>query len=313
MKLSHSKQFIHRPKLKPGYLSRQRLTTRKMKLFSNENGQAIVEYTLILLVSVSLVLALSMQIFQPLQSFLKDYMGEYTSCLLETGELPSFGGSQGGGAGAPVCQYQKFAGGLASAGQSGNQSGSSNSGKSTSRGSSSSEKNKSSEGSSGGGGGSGSSSGRASSGRSSSGSTRSADGGRASQDSKVKEIPVTNGAAGEGSFFKGSSQAYGFSSGGQGRGRKMLDLSSLSEVGKKGLLRSEAIQSRSIALSESDGPPVKKSLVRPPERKPDQVLESESTMTFGNFLRIIFICAIIIILIALMGGQIAQMMKSWEK
>jgi hypothetical protein len=58
---------------------------------SRNSGQALIEYVLILIITVSLILALIAQVFKPMQTFVQSYMGDYVQCLLETGELPSFG------------------------------------------------------------------------------------------------------------------------------------------------------------------------------------------------------------------------------
>lgn len=57
----------------------------------------------------------------------------------------------------------------------------------------------------------------------------------------------------------------------------------------------------------------KKTTIKPPERKVAGVAEEEdSGFQFGNLIRILFIVGIIVIIIALIGGQVAQMVKSWE-
>jgi Flp pilus assembly pilin Flp len=55
---------------------------------SSEGGQAIVEYTLILAVIVLLILGALYQFNQGFQKFASGIMNGYTTCLLETGELP---------------------------------------------------------------------------------------------------------------------------------------------------------------------------------------------------------------------------------
>jgi len=58
----------------------------------NNSGQAIIEYVLMLIISVSLILTLVTQIFKPMEKYMQAFMGDYVQCLLETGALPSFGG-----------------------------------------------------------------------------------------------------------------------------------------------------------------------------------------------------------------------------
>lgn len=57
---------------------------------SNEHGQAVIEYILMLVVIVSLVLA-GGKMFSSLDEFIKKYMGDYIECLMAYGELPTLG------------------------------------------------------------------------------------------------------------------------------------------------------------------------------------------------------------------------------
>lgn len=59
-------------------------------LILNQKGQAVLEYILVLVVIVSLVLAAG-KMFGSLDKFMAAYMGNYISCLMEHGELPSLG------------------------------------------------------------------------------------------------------------------------------------------------------------------------------------------------------------------------------
>lgn len=51
-------------------------------------GQAVFEYVLMLIVTLSLIVGLSIHFIQPLGDYLKNYAGAYIECLLETAELP---------------------------------------------------------------------------------------------------------------------------------------------------------------------------------------------------------------------------------
>ncbi|HPI40080.1 MAG TPA: hypothetical protein PLJ21_04705, partial [Pseudobdellovibrionaceae bacterium] len=59
------------------------------QLKSNQRGQALTEYILVVVVTVAILIGLASQVFTPLQKFLQGYMGSYVECLLETGELPA--------------------------------------------------------------------------------------------------------------------------------------------------------------------------------------------------------------------------------
>lgn len=58
----------------------------------SESGQGIVEYILVLVVTIALVLGMVVQFNSAFQSWANNYFGDYLACLLETGELPSLGG-----------------------------------------------------------------------------------------------------------------------------------------------------------------------------------------------------------------------------
>lgn len=58
-----------------------------------EAGQAVLEYILVLVITVSLILGILYQFNDAFKSFLDSYFGDYIACLLETGELPSLGGA----------------------------------------------------------------------------------------------------------------------------------------------------------------------------------------------------------------------------
>lgn len=64
-------------------------------LLRSESGQAIVEYILILVVSVSIILGGIYQLNSAFKSWANAYFGNYVSCLLETGELPAISGTGG--------------------------------------------------------------------------------------------------------------------------------------------------------------------------------------------------------------------------
>lgn len=61
-----------------------------MKPINNQGGQAIIEYVLLLIVTVGLI-SLAGKLFTPLGQFMNSYMGDYVVCLMEYGELPKMG------------------------------------------------------------------------------------------------------------------------------------------------------------------------------------------------------------------------------
>lgn len=54
------------------------------------SGQAVVEYILLVTIAVSLIFILK-GAFKSTQEFIDNYLGTYTACLMEHGELPSLG------------------------------------------------------------------------------------------------------------------------------------------------------------------------------------------------------------------------------
>lgn len=64
--------------------------TRQFGVLGNRSGQAMIEYVLMLVVTISL-LFLANKVFDSMNKFMNKYMGDYISCLMEYGELPSWG------------------------------------------------------------------------------------------------------------------------------------------------------------------------------------------------------------------------------
>ncbi len=74
---------------------------------ANQAGQAIVEYILVLAITVSIILGVLYQFNDAFRSFLDSYFGDYIACLLETGELPALGG-QGPNQGQCNARFDNF-------------------------------------------------------------------------------------------------------------------------------------------------------------------------------------------------------------
>lgn len=60
------------------------------RLLLNQSGQAVVEYILLLVIIVSLVIG-AKNAFGKVDDFISHYIGDYVTCLMEYGELPSLG------------------------------------------------------------------------------------------------------------------------------------------------------------------------------------------------------------------------------
>lgn len=272
-----------------------------------EQGQAVIEYVLLLVIVVGLIIALSTQIIEPLGKFVENYMGKYVQCILETGELPAFGSQQDTALKDEGCnaRFEEFtmAGGRPPRpGAGGEGSGSDR------------EKSSGSSSRSGGGGYAGSSS-RGGSRFLSSPSGASAgisEGGAAA--GKTTSIPTDEaGGVSGGSFMNsgGSNQTIYI----RRRARQLaLSRENLSATDQALLKKKEEEEKKEQTLVVGDsnvrGP--KKIIVQPP---PDRKEASVDDISFGigGMFRIIFIAGIIIALVLLIGGQVLQMSKDSEQ
>lgn len=283
----------------------------------NNYGQAVIEYTLMLVVTVSFVLALSMQIFKPFGEFISNYMGKYVGCLLEYGELPTLGSELPSGPDDDSECNKKFAPASAANGRpprdsrgeggEGNSSSSKSSSASTSNSSDDSKDGPSSSGVN-----SGTYAGSASRGggnniiynrRPSTGIDGGSSGGPSG---KVIEIALDGG--GTSTFFKTSS---GGSYGRQMEKSRYIPISGLTESEKMKLQKKAEGGARLSVPSEGLAPAPKKTAVKKPEVK--TIIPEDEPLTIGNFMRYILIAAIVIALIVFLGGQALQMSKSFEK
>lgn len=59
-----------------------------LKQSTLQSGQAVFEYILMLVVTLSMIIGLAVHFIKPLGEYLKNNVGGYIECLLETGELP---------------------------------------------------------------------------------------------------------------------------------------------------------------------------------------------------------------------------------
>jgi hypothetical protein len=258
---------------------------------SSESGQAMIEYTLMLIISVLLVLMVATKIFKPLQGFVKNYMGDYIACILETGELPAMGGDSTF-ASDEGCNHT-FEPGTLAAGRPYKGSGASNTANSANKETSSSGHN-----SGGGGGGSG---GGGSSHMLRDHGTPMAD--VSAKNSKVTEMSVAGG--GGSGFFTASNGSV------VARPKKesSVFLTGLTDDEKKKIEKKQNEGSTRVIASEGVGTVSKKSIVKPPEPK-TQDMADDQPMTIGNFIRILFIICIVLAIVIFIGGQALQMSKS---
>lgn len=279
-------------------------------LLSNQSGQGVLEYVLILLVTVAIILGGLYQMNTAFKVWAQNYFGSYLSCLLETGELPALGGAFISDAGICNELYEPFSieNGrplLASSGNKGSSSGGSSSSSGGSSNQSETAPSNKLDGNQGQRESTGSSSGssqtnpssRFSSSRSSSGSQRNPPTRRGSSDSYTGStdgsIPMSmlgSGGSGRNRMLSADgSQQYSLA---QQQERKPIK-------GGDTVRKVDEIQERAKR---------KATPFRAPAAKTDN--QEDSGMTFGSFLRYLVIAAIIIALLLVVGGQLLQISKS---
>lgn len=74
----------------------------------SESGQAVLEYLLVLFVTVAIILGIMYQFNTAFKKYVQSYFGEYVACLLETGEMPSLGGDGGANATSCASNFEPF-------------------------------------------------------------------------------------------------------------------------------------------------------------------------------------------------------------
>lgn len=65
-------------------------TSHFLKRSSNQSGQAMIEYVLLLVITIALIF-MAKGLFTNLNQFMTGYVGGYFKCLMDYGELPSLG------------------------------------------------------------------------------------------------------------------------------------------------------------------------------------------------------------------------------
>ena len=61
----------------------------------SQSGQGVIEYILMMVVAIVLIFGITYQFNDAFRVWGQNYFGDYTACLLETGELPAVGGTGG--------------------------------------------------------------------------------------------------------------------------------------------------------------------------------------------------------------------------
>jgi hypothetical protein len=279
---------------------------KQSSLFSRQHGQATVEYVLMLVVSVAMVMALGYQVFKPFQVFLQSYMGDYISCLLETGELPSLGNSDTQAILDDAGCNAQFQAATISGGRPPKPGTTANSSAKAAQ-----QAKSVAQSSSSGGGGAGDGAGQSKSSQGgnlliSSMKKKTATEVGGGQSAKVTEIPLETN-----SMFYNRKDSY--SSEAQAKAAKTthVGIAGMTEDEKKKQQRKEGNQKTFIA-NENTGPALKKITIKKPEAKVQSEAE-DTPLTFGNFFRFLLIAAIVIAIIVMLGSQVLKVVKSQEK
>lgn len=296
---------------------------------ANEAGQAIVEYILVLIITVSIILGVMYQFNDAFKQFMDSWFGDYITCLMETGELPALGGAASGLCVSP--QFNLAAGETGPGGD--NSSGSSSSGSSNS--------NSESESESGSGSGSDSNNNDSSSGL---------DGGSSSRSKGLRpsRFNTSGGASnGEASTLnnRSSNRSGRFSqkieNSNQQKKEKIAGGSETDDSTTGGGRRGRTLRRRRIVYTgyddlndkkrKEDAPPVvaqgkmakdeggvstlreqRFGLELPKSRKPTNE-DMKSGFSFEVFIKFLMIAGIILAIVIFLGGQAVQIKKSWQK
>ncbi|HMN68260.1 MAG TPA: hypothetical protein PKC28_06940 [Bdellovibrionales bacterium] len=281
--------------------------TSPARALGSQSGQAVVEYVLILVVTVSLILGGIYQLNSAFKSWANNYFGNYLACLLETGELPTISGT-GGDSGICNAFFEPYSfanGRPLLAGRGGSGGGSASSGRSNDDGKS-------------GGAGDG-------------GGTREGSGytGGASHYSSGRAFGASSsrgGGLGSGQRFKvtpkgeqtnpGGTQVSDYGGYGGGSRRPGTQVRYRIDTGSALRDEREGVQRRKVAgvaNTTTDrtgkGPRIRLNGMNIKAKDQDAV---DSSLTVPDFLRYLIIAAIILALILFLGGQALQIGKSMD-
>ncbi|HEY8269800.1 MAG TPA: hypothetical protein VIG33_02860 [Pseudobdellovibrionaceae bacterium] len=278
--------------------------SKKQSSLLSHHGQAVVEYVLMLVVSVAMVMALGYQIFKPFQAFLKSYMGDYIQCLLETGELPALGNPDSQALLEDASCNAQFQAATLSGGRPSKSANSANPNQELQ--SKSASESSSSQGGGGGGGSGPSPSSRGGNLLVSSMKKKNATESKGGLDNKVTEISLA-----EKSQFYNRKNSYSSDAALLAAKTTQVGIAGMTEDEKRKQERKEESR-RTVASGENMGPPLKKIPIKKPEVKTSGEIE-DPPFTFGNFLKFLLIAAIVIALIVVIGSQVLKVIKSQEK
>ncbi|MBL7555027.1 MAG: hypothetical protein JNM24_04325 [Bdellovibrionaceae bacterium] len=293
----------------------------------------MIEYILLLVITISMILLAMANLFKPMQNFLQNFMGTYVACLLTSGELPAIrtentmrdqdpkcsfsmtGGNGTPGSGGPGSGGNNNPNGNGNNGNNGNGSNGNNAnGGDGTSGSGSGDGSNVNGGNGNGGAGSyaGSRSRRSGIGksaflrRSSDGGAGSSDDGSAGGTRYVNNLDRNK----DDRFFRNRQKTTQLSN----RNGRGVFLTGLTEEEQKKIERKIQSEPRTLPKSSEEfSVPGKKSIVKPPpEKKKFTSEEKEESFTIGSFFKYILIAVILLLILILGGGQAFEMSKTME-
>jgi hypothetical protein len=279
-------------------MRQQKREIKFLKRQPANSGQATVEITLLLVITVSLVLLFSTQIYKPVGQYVNAYMGDYLACLLDYGVLPKLGSED------DICQEFKGSAAIASANRQGLNSNSNANARSSqvNRTPISPEQREIQQQRSGGG-----AQGIAQNTGRRSGPRGAADGGAGQEKISQSEAPP--------GMSSGNYRIVSNNISTQGQGRVVGSISgdSLSELDKNKIDRQNK-KSSQVPLMEEDSQKrnAKKMIIKPPSPKTNLEPEMDDWGA-GKLIRFLIIVGILLAILIFLGGQILQISKAWEK
>jgi hypothetical protein len=284
-----------------------RKTLADQKSRVSEAGQTILEYILVLFITVSIILGIMYQFNDSFKQYIDTFFGDYIACLLETGELPALGGQ---GANQGECSKPEFdiaAGSPLVASRSG---GDGSSGGSTSRSATGSGGGDSTT--------TGSNRPLRPSRVSSSGGSRNGDAAnRRGSNSGRPSVQTQRKASDQNSSSPGLSGGDGDFGGGGNRRivRKKIRYIDDELVNPSAKKKGKELVTKGKIKPLSGPGSMRPALVKMelPEKRKVASEEMSTGLSLGFFLKFFLIAGILIALFVFLGGQAMQIRKSWQK
>lgn len=283
-------------------------------LLSEESGQGVLEYILLLVIVVAIALGGLYQLNDAFRNWATNYFSEYLACIMETGELPAIGGA---GITAGECNnlYEPFSieegrplvGGGTSGGGGGAGGGGAGSGGGEGGGNDGEEAVANSGGASKYSAGGGRGGGRSGRFKSSGGPADLGDDDDSKNGRKGRTKKIYTGST------DASIPAYALN-GGRGRFKAARGL-----AGQGGVYSEDEDENENeeklgagTVTKQDIGKNEKRNRIRVNKPKKKEELPPDEPMTIGNFLRYLIIAAIIIAIVVFFGGQALQLGKGME-